>query len=141
MNTKVCSKCNNEYPATNEFYAKKTKNSDGLQAHCKKCHSVYLKQHYLSNKKYYSDKAIKRKKQVRNEFNEYKKTLKCSFCPENDPVCLDFHHTDPTQKDRELADMVGRGIGMESLLKEVDKCIVLCSNCHRKLHAKLKTGR
>lgn len=46
--------------------------------------------------------------------------------------CYDFHHTDPSQKDVEPGSLV-RG-SREVLYKELAKCILLCANCHRKLH-------
>ena len=50
---------------------------------------------------------------------------------------FDFHHTDPTEKDIKVADWMGR-IKWETLKKELDKCILLCSNCHRIEHAELR---
>ena len=81
-----------------------------------------------NNKKYLSE--------LRQWFAEYKKTLKCSKCDESDPVCLDFHHRDSTTKDCEVSKMVASQRSKDSILAEVQKCDVLCSNCHRKYHAK-----
>mgnify|MGYP005855513707 CR=1 FL=1 len=48
---------------------------------------------------------------------------------------LDFHHLDPQKKDFNL------GIAIiqwkwEKVKPELDKCILLCANCHRELHYK-----
>jgi predicted HNH restriction endonuclease len=94
----------------------------------------YQKKHYESNKEYYITKAREGKKKLREEFEEYKKTLECSICGENHPATLDFHHTDPTKKEIIISKAVGRNWGWESLNREIEKCIILCSNCHRKLH-------
>jgi hypothetical protein len=61
----------------------------------------------------------------------------CIKCPEKDIVCLDFHHWGPKK------DIVGNLLAQrrpwEEIREELEKCVVLCSNCHRKLHAgKLK---
>jgi len=45
---------------------------------------------------------------------------------------LDFHHIDPTQKDFQLSQ--GERYGWEKVQSEIEKCIVLCSNCHRDFH-------
>lgn len=64
------------------------------------------------------------------KFQDFKATLFCEICGENDPRCLDFHHLN--NKERNLADIV-RSWSWEKIMKEVKKCKVLCANCHRKL--------
>jgi len=62
-----------------------------------------------------------------------KSSRKCCVCGEGRSACLDFHHKDPSQKSFGLGNIKGQGI---SLVKaEVAKCIVICANCHRILHA------
>ena len=57
---------------------------------------------------------------------------KCGYdkCQE----ALDFHHRDPSQKEFQLFKTFK---AFEDLLQEVEKCDLLCSNCHRELHAEL----
>jgi len=45
---------------------------------------------------------------------------------------LKYH--DPTNKKDHIAKMVGEGISIKTILKEIEKCKVLCANCHRKIH-------
>ena len=45
---------------------------------------------------------------------------------------LDFHHLDPSIKEFNLT---RNSIGWEKLKPELDKCVLLCSNCHRMIHA------
>lgn len=66
-------------------------------------------------------------------FRGYKQTLACTRCGEDEAACLDFHHI--KDKDNDVAKMAKDGASKEAILKEVTKCIVLCANCHRKLHA------
>ena len=47
---------------------------------------------------------------------------------------LQFHHLDSTKKDFELS-MRKMGISWEKITKEIDKCILLCANCHAETHA------
>jgi len=91
--------------------------------------------------KWYSQNKEKRIAQVkerqiimRERFQEYKTTLECILCGENHPACLEFHHRDPTTKDVNLSEAYTRGWGWERIMKEVEKCDVLCANCHRKEH-------
>lgn len=68
----------------------------------------------------------------------FKATLSCEECGESHPDCLDFHHKDPAEKEMWLHQIGSRGWGRERILGEVAKCRVLCCNCHRKLHSKLR---
>ena len=62
---------------------------------------------------------------------------KCSACGYNKcPDALDFHHLDPTEKEFGLASS-GITRAWERVKKELDKCILLCANCHRELHYQL----
>ncbi len=65
---------------------------------------------------------------------EVKGVSKCELCGESRAVCLDFHHRDPDSKSFGLGE--GSAYGIETLKKEIKKCMVICSNCHRVLHAK-----
>ena len=60
---------------------------------------------------------------------------KCVLCGYNKYLgALDFHHLDPTQKGFEIST---RGLtrSWEKIRKELDKCVLVCANCHRELHA------
>ena len=60
---------------------------------------------------------------------------KCESCGYNKyRGALEFHHLDPSQKDP----LGLRKRSFESLKKEVDKCVLLCANCHREEHARMK---
>ncbi len=75
------------------------------------------------------DKYRKRNRQFVWDFL---KINPCKECGEDNPRVLDFHHLDPTTKHRNIAVMKAGRWGTEAIQKEIDKCIVLCSNCHRK---------
>lgn len=97
--------------------------------------------HKVSNRKHYAknrDKvmaAVAKKKQEKNQFyQEYKSTLSCSNCGFSHPAALDFHHTNPEEKELSVATMQNRGYGKARILAEIAKCVVLCANCHRILH-------
>lgn len=61
----------------------------------------------------------------------------CQICIYNKcQDALEFHHLDPNKKDFTIADFKGK-VFNESIKKELDKCILVCSNCHREIHANL----
>lgn len=131
MNTKKCCMCKQELSVT--LFKSNKLRSDGLQSQCKNCHKKYRRQHYLKNKQKYIEKAARINELFLQWWFEYKSKLKCSRCPENHPACLDFHHVNPKEKEFTIGSIVGDG-NKSKLLKEIEKCIVLCSNCHRKEH-------
>lgn len=92
------------------------------------------KQYYKKNKDKELKRTRKRKKEVREWFNEYKTNLNCSKCGENHIACLEFHHPDENKKSFEISAIIQKGYSRLKILSEVEKCIVLCANCHRKLH-------
>ena len=58
---------------------------------------------------------------------------RCLRCGEDNPLVLDFHHKDPSIKEGTITSMLNRR-SMEQAKKEAQKCVLLCSNCHRKEH-------
>jgi hypothetical protein len=95
----------------------------------------YSKKWYKKNKKLARIRRYETKRKVVEWFVEYKKNLKCSCCPESDPICIDFHHKDSSKKDANISRMANEGYGKKRILEEIAKCDVLCANCHRKVHA------
>jgi hypothetical protein len=66
-------------------------------------------------------------------FQEYKrKYCSCERCEEEHPASLDFHYTE--EKQWNISVMVHRGHSVENIKEEMEKCVVLCANCHRKEH-------
>lgn len=135
MKTKKCCKCKIDKDLKH-FSINKSK-KDGFNPSCRDCHNKYTKQHYLNNKEYYKKKAKQSSKEnngLKDWYFGLKKTLKCEKCEENHPACLDFHHIDNNSKLMTVAQMYQLNFTKEKIIEEIDKCTVLCSNCHRKLH-------
>lgn len=58
----------------------------------------------------------------------------CIVCGFNkSKSALDFHHLDPSKKDPDI--VLTKNMGWDKLITEVNKCVILCSNCHRMVHA------
>jgi hypothetical protein len=61
---------------------------------------------------------------------------KCSICGYNKCMqALEFHHLDPNQKD--IGVSTNLSTNFDKLKKEVEKCILVCANCHREIHSGL----
>jgi len=75
-----------------------------------------------------------RKKKKREWVIDLKQKLKCKRCNNDKFYCLDFHHLNPAEKDFNISHAISRKYGKERILKEIEKCIVLCKNCHSEVH-------
>jgi hypothetical protein len=58
----------------------------------------------------------------------------CVICGETDIEVLDFHHVDPATKSFHLSGSYYNH-GMDKVVAEIAKCVVLCANDHRRVHA------
>ena len=96
---------------------------------------AYRRKHYRKNRRHYIKRVAERRESLKIFVAKLKSKLKCSRCPESDSRCLDFHHLDPSKKTISISRAWMSGCSIKTILKEIKKCIVLCSNCHRKEHA------
>ncbi len=90
---------------------------------------------YTRNKEAVGDKVKVYKEKLRKEWRDYKSTLACVVCGENEPSALDFHHVVRDPSNRKLYELLRNG-AYAAAYEEVKKCEVLCANCHRKHHQK-----
>lgn len=132
---KRCCRCKKEKPLL-DFSADRS-SKDGKQSRCKECCQAYARKQYEQKRDYCIEKSTRRVYRIFSENQEknkqYKSEIGCKYCPENDPVALDFHHK---SGDKEyIISSKMSSLRWEQLLKEIAKCDVVCSNCHRKLHA------
>lgn len=116
-----------------ENFKTNKRRKDGFQSQCVECQKIYRRKHYLQNRQKYIDKARAWDIEFRNWFREYKSTFQCTKCGENHPACLQFHHVE--NKIASVSSLVTLG-NKEKVLKEIQKCIPLCANCHAKEHWK-----
>lgn len=72
---------------------------------------------------------------TREWFKALKQRLSCLVCSEDDPCCLEFHHVDPSSKRATIANLVRSEAPIKQIVHELKKCVCLCSNCHKKVHA------
>ncbi len=137
MDEKQCNSCKQNKPL-NKFGNNKTK-SDGKQKSCKECLRNQSIKSYNKDKVRYYNRIKSNNKRIKDWYHEYRQTLVCSVCPETRWWVLEWHHLDMSQKDFNIGDMTSNGYGIDTILGEINKCIVVCSNCHRDIHHNMKT--
>ncbi len=101
--------------------------------YCRPCRAAYKKQHYAKNKKRYVAQATARNRAVLRErmtyIVGYLRDNPCVDCGETDVVVLEFDHLGGKDFD------IGSGIrnrNWDAVLREIEKCEVVCANCHRR---------
>lgn len=115
-NHKICTRCKINKPLTEYYF--RNKKSQIYRANCKKCQTKCKKENNKLD-------AIKYKGE------------KCEICNIKSDIyrIYDFHHKDPTKKEFELSRK--RYVNIDKCKDELDKCHLLCSNCHREVHGDL----
>lgn len=117
MENKICTDCRQE-KSLSEFYQQKDRKNGSSQ--CKNCFNKYCSERWIQKK---IDAII------------YKggSCVDCNISyPEKPYVIFDFHHLDPNEKEFDWSKMRLRSFN--KIVKELDKCVLLCSNCHRIRH-------
>lgn len=129
MTTKQCYKCK-EVKELTAFNKNKTK-ADGHNTVCRECMKTYLQNHYTNNKTYYKTKARKWETFNLDVISSLKANTPCSDCGQfYDPICMDFDHIHSKQFNIS-ASFRTYGYSLITILKEIEKCELVCSNCHR----------
>ena len=153
-----CSRCEQYLPL--DFFNKSRSGPLGLKSWCKQCRKEYRrenkekiraqqKRHYEQNR----GRVNRRNKEWRDRNKEYiseymrdrHSSLKreavalgggccqrCGYAEFN--AGLSFHHVNPEDKEIAPSTVIGSG-NSEAMREELDKCVLLCRNCHQSLHA------
>ncbi len=118
--TRKCPRCN-KVKLRNEFYNRR--NGIGSSPYCRPCTN---------------DQAIERQRTLKKKCVEYKGG-KCEFCNYDNYIgALEFHHKDPSKKDFTFSKRKSHAWS-EKIIAELNKCLLLCSNCHREEHNRLRS--
>lgn len=127
---KICLSCKQEKPES-DFSRK----GDGLQSRCKSCYTIYHRQYYEKNKEKYFAKNRLNKNRQRNRLKKILLSVKQRPCQDCGgvfhPWVMELDHRENTIKVESVSNLVGRGCPDEKLLAEIEKCDVVCANCHR----------
>lgn len=131
---KTCKTCNQSKPLT-EFWTRKNCRPWHDCNDCRKSKAVDYAAH--NKEKYKINKAAARDK-AREFVCEYLRTHPCEVCGEADIVVLEFDHIDRTKKYKGIG-FLANTAGLPALKREIEKCRVLCANCHRR-HTAVQMG-
>jgi hypothetical protein len=116
MKEKFCISCNTLKPIT-EFFSNglTLKGTPKYKSHCNVCQPL-----------------LDRKRKLATFSQAYGKPFACEKCGYNKNFsALEFHHKDPSEKEFSFS---YQSISYKRLKPEIDKCILLCSNCHKEEH-------
>lgn len=131
--TKLCTCCQVIKPVTDFRFKNKAENIRATW--CKPCFSAYEKKKWRNSEdrrtsQYTNQKA--RREHARKYIWDYLREHPCITCGETDPRVLEFDHIDPKTKSFQLADGPRKGYSVDTIQSEMDKCQVMCANCHRR---------
>jgi len=116
---KVCRKCRAEKPI--EEMKRDKKSRDGHASICKACDA---------------ERRMMCRVQWRLWYHRICEGVVCGVCGEKRLWVIDWHHTNPEEKEEDVMTMVRNTAPKVKILAEIQKCIPLCANCHRDLHWK-----
>lgn len=119
INYKYCPRCDSK-KHVDEFYDRRGKK--GGSVYCKMCTK---------------NEAIERQNKLKKLAVTYKGG-KCELCGYDKYIgALEFHHKNPEEKDFGIGNL--KSYKLTDIIKlELDKCMLLCANCHRETHNKIK---
>jgi predicted HNH restriction endonuclease len=120
--TRFCQRCQKDVKTENFYQRRGRENSS---PYCKPCTS---------------DQTIERVRKLKMQMIEYKGGF-CTRCGYNKyQGALEFHHLDPKAKDFNPSRLKGYSFD-ERIKKELDKCILVCANCHREIHYEISNNK
>ena|SRR5438067_4436966 len=121
---KWCGKCGR---LRNERFFNHRRRS-GLQPYCRDCQRAVAKEHYITNRSYYLEKADRHRSKLKRLIREIK-SQPCFDCGVAYPYyIMDFDHREG--KAFNLGGAHSRQ-SIKAIMTEIAKCDVVCSNCHR----------
>ena len=130
----MCNKCNEVKDISNFHPFKDMK--DGYRNECKDCKNKICRAIKASKPSGFNTKKSRLYRQANRDriVEYYGGKLTCTHCGLQDPIfsVYDFHHLDRSTKTERIGQLIN--IGWKRIEAELNKCIVLCANCHRKVH-------
>ena len=119
------------------------KNRGTRQYMCKSCHSEMNRSRYERKKddieRVNKESNVRRVEEAQRYIYEVLSYSICEDCGAYDFTVLTFHHVRGNKKVN-IADMASRGYSLEAIKMELEKCIVLCFNCHMRREFEEKSG-
>jgi hypothetical protein len=122
MQYKKCPKCQELKPITEEYFYIRPDRNGKMQSYCKVCNHINV---------------LNRQREFKKKLVDLKggKCIKCGYNKSN--AALQFHHIDPEKKDFNFSKYRNTSFekNKDAILAELDKCILVCANCHAEIHS------
>jgi hypothetical protein len=131
--TKTCSKCLVKFPATLEHFSPARRGKYGLTQKCKPCANAHTKDWYNNKggKAWHLKDQSNRRADLANWVDTFK-DVPCADCGvKYPPYVMDFDHLSAHEKLFPIGVLVNKRLSKDTILAEINKCEVVCSNCHR----------
>lgn len=96
----------------------------------------FLHDKKVENPKWHAElkKGLRRRRETHRDIvTQIKKDLGCLLCDEKDPNKLQFHHVLNGFKTASVSGLISNRSKMVKVIKEIDKCVCVCSACHKEL--------
>lgn len=120
---RTCTSCSVEY----EDYGQRA-------SICRPCKREYDRQYHKKRSEEVKKRKVELQKIRRIEnrqfLYDYLKEHPCVICGESDPVVLEFDHINQDEKFKAVSIMVEHSL--DKIKSEIEKCRVLCANCHKR---------
>ena len=117
MKKRLCTTCKKRQP--------RNKSS----SYCKECHNEYQKKYYKKNPQSINESSIRRR-QILVKMKNEAKDVPCQDCGKRYPsYVMDFDHR--SDKKFNLSAIGSKFISIKKVQEEIDKCDIVCANCHR----------
>jgi hypothetical protein len=129
--TRRCGRCGHSKPPAEFAWRRKARGQ--RDNYCRGCRAEYKQEHYAANRARYIAAALRRNQAIAREraayLVEFFADHRCVDCGESDPLVLEFDHL----RDKSFGISKGlRDHSWQAVLDEIDKCDVVCANCHRR---------
>lgn len=98
----------------------------------------YQREWHQRNREKRVARMYERKRAIREHIQGMKNQLSCVDCGQRHPATLHFHHLNSEDKVFDISHAVYRGLSLDKIVKEIEKCIVLCANCHAIRHYNMR---
>jgi len=144
---KTCSKCKQLLPF--DSFHKNAIRPDGLQTFCIGCNKIPYEKAAAYQRKYIAEikdkpkvKTIDKVQEIRQYIFDFLSNHPCVDCGESDLLVLEFDHIDPSKKSFTIGggatNRYNTKFDFDTIKKEIDKCRILCANCHKRKTSKDK---
>ena len=134
---KICTVCKIKKGNQGFFY--RNRHTESLHSQCKDCYVINRRKtwnaHYHKYGSRYRARAVERtriiKDKLRQQMLEYLSDKYCLRCEISDPRVLEFDHINPKTKSYSIAHGIASTLSWKNIMTEIDKCQILCANCHK----------